>query len=147
MVVDMPEWNPKRLTEHSPKLATGLTLEHATIVTADLAVNFLGLESARILGTPFMIMLMEITSRNCVKPHLAEGFDTVGTLVNVRHLASTPIGARVRFTSELINISGKRVTFKVEAFNEKEKIGEGEHERAIIDVARFAVRVAEKKDG
>jgi fluoroacetyl-CoA thioesterase len=123
----------------------GLTLEHATIVTADLAVNFLGLESARILGTPFMIMLMEITSRNCVKPHLADGFDTVGTLVNVRHLASTPIGSRVRFTSELITIIGKRVTFKVEAFNEKEKIGEGEHERAIIHVARFGERVAEKR--
>ena len=141
----MPEWNSKSTSEHSPRLAVGLSLEHATIVTADLAVNFLGLEAARILGTPFMIMLMEITSRNCVKPHLAEGFDTVGTLVNVRHLASTPIGSRVRFTSELINIIGKRVKFKVEAFNEKEKIGEGEHERAIIHVARFGERVAEKR--
>lgn len=93
-----------------------------------------------------MIMLMEITSRNCVKRHLPEGFDTVGTLVNVKHLAATPLGAKVRFTSELIGISGKRVMFKVEAFDENEKIGEGEHERAVIDVARFAQRVSRKRE-
>ena len=135
------------MPEYSSQLTLGLRLEHSTIVTADLAVNFLGLESARILGTPFMIMLMEITSRNCVKRHLPEGFDTVGTLVNVKHLAATPLGAKVRFTSELIGISGKRVMFKVEAFDEEEKIGEGEHERAVIDVARFAQRVSRKREG
>ncbi len=132
---------------YSPALTLGLRLEHSTIVTADLAVNFLGLDSARILGTPFMIMLMEITSRNCVKGHLPEGYDTVGTVVNVKHVAATPIGAKVRFTSELIGISGKRVMFKVEAFDETEMIGEGEHERAIIEVARFAQRVSKKRDG
>ena len=132
---------------YSPELTLGLRLEHSTIVTVDLAVNFLGLESARILGTPFMIMLMEITSRNCVKPYLPEGFDTVGTLVNVKHLAATPLGSKVRFTSELIGISGKRVMFKVEAFDNEEKIGEGEHERAVIEVARFAQKVSRKREG
>ena len=127
------------------ELTIGLKLEHNTIVTADLAVNFLGLESARVLGTPFMIMLMEMTSRNCVKPHLPEGFDTVGTVVNIRHLAATPLGAKIRFTSELIGQAGKRVTFKVEAFYETDKIGEGEHERAVIDVARFGARMSEKR--
>ena len=135
------------MPQYSPELTLGLRLEHSTIVTADLAVNFLGLESARILGTPFMIMLMEITSRNCVKPHLPDGFDTVGTAVNVKHLAATPLGAKVRFTSELIGISGKRVMFKVEAFDKEEKIGEGEHERAVIEVARFAQRVSRKGEG
>ena len=128
-------------------IPVGLKHEQNTIVTADLAVDFLGLESARVLGTPFLIMLMEITSRNCVKPHLPDGFDTVGTVVNVRHLAATPFGARVRFTSELTAITGKRITFHVEAFDESEKIGEGEHERAIIEVARFGERVARKKEG
>ena len=127
------------------ELRLGLKLEYSTIVTADLAVNFLGLDSARVLGTPFMIMLMEITSRNCVKPHLSEGLDTVGTVVNVRHLAATPLGAKIRFTSELIGIAGKRVTFKVAAFDETDKIGEGEHERAVIDVAKFAARVSQKR--
>ena len=127
------------------ELTIGLKHEHNTIVTADLAVNFLGLESARVLGTPFMIMLMEMTSRNCVKPHLPEGFDTVGTVVNIRHLAATPLGAKIRFTSELIGQAGKRVTFKVEAFYETDKIGEGEHERAVIDVARFGARMSEKR--
>lgn len=126
------------------ELKLGLRLEQSTIVTADLAVNFLGLESARVLGTPFMIMLMEITCRNCVKPHLPEGFDTVGTIVNIRHLAATPLGAKVRFTSELIGIEGKRVTFKVEAFDATDKIGEGLHERAVIDVAKFGARVSQK---
>ena len=130
-----------------PPLPLGLKLEHSTIVTSDLAVNFLGIESARVLGTPFMILLMEITCRNCVKPHLPEGFDTVGTVVNICHLAATPFEARVRFTAELIAVSGKRVTFKVEAFNENEKIGEGEHERAIINVARFGDKVSKKKQG
>ena len=133
------------MPEPTLHLPVGLKLEHSTIVTADLAVNFLGLESARVLGTPFMIMLMEMTSRNCVKPHLPEGFDTVGTIVNVKHLAATPFGAKVRFSSEVIEISGKRILFRVEAFDQQEKIGEGEHERAIIDVARFGERVSRKK--
>jgi fluoroacetyl-CoA thioesterase len=127
------------------ELKLGLKLEYSTIVTADLAVNFLGLESARVLGTPFMIMLMEMTSRNCVKPHLSDGLDTVGTVVNIRHLAATPLGSKIRFTSELIGIEGKRVTFKVTAFDEREKIGEGEHERAVIDIAKFGARVSEKR--
>ena len=72
------------------------------------------------------------------------GHDTVGTHVNVAHLAAAPIGMTVTFTAEVIRVDGRRVEFKVEAFDEKEKIGEGTHERAIINIAKFAARLAEK---
>jgi len=88
---------------------------------------------------------MEITARNTVKPHLLDGQDTVGTQVNVRHLAATPIGMQVRFYAEVLSVEGQRVLFKVEAHDEKEKIGEGTHERFIVDVGRFATRLQAKR--
>jgi predicted thioesterase len=72
-----------------------------------------------------------------MKPRLDAGFDTVGTRVDVRHLAATPMGMRVNFRSELIGVEDKRLLFKVEAFDDKEKIGEVTHERAVVDVAKI----------
>jgi predicted thioesterase len=114
------------------------------VVNADNAVKFLGMEGARVFGTPYMIANMEMTSRNLVKDHLEPGQDTVGTHVDVRHLAATPLGMRVRFRSEVIGVEDRRIRFRVEAFDEREKIGEGIHERAVINVARFASRVQAK---
>jgi len=85
-----------------------------------------------------------MTSRNSVKPFLDEGFDTVGARVDVRHLAATPLGMRVTFRSELTGIEDRRLFFRVEAFDEKDKISDGSHERAIIQVAKFAARVQAK---
>jgi predicted thioesterase len=115
------------------------------LVTTEVAVSFLGMEEARVLGTPWMILHMEITARNTVKHVLLDGQDTVGTQVNVRHLAATPIGMQARFYAEVLSVEGQRILFKVEAYDEKEKIGEGTHERFIIDVARFATRLQSKK--
>ena len=115
------------------------------LVTTDVAVSFLGMEEARVLGTPWMILHMEITARDTVKPLLLDGQDTVGTQVNVRHLAATPLGMQVRFQAEVLSVDGQRILFKVEAYDEKEKIGEGTHERFVIDVARFATRLQAKK--
>ena len=123
----------------------GLTGETHLLVTTDVAVSFLKLEEARVLGTPWMILHMEITARNTIMPHLLDGQDTVGTQVNIKHLAATPLGMRVRFYAEVLSVEGQRVLFKVEAFDEKEKIGEGTHERFIVDVARFATRLQAKK--
>jgi fluoroacetyl-CoA thioesterase len=75
-----------------PNIAPGLIGEHRRTVTPDIAVDFLGLEGARVLGTPFMIMLIEMTARNAMLPLLDPGYDSVGTEVCVRHLAATPIG-------------------------------------------------------
>src|ERR1035437_8448503 len=93
---------------------------------------------------PIMIGFMEMTCRNTVLPLLDAGYDTVGTHVNVAHLAASPIGMSVTFTAEVIRVDGRRVEFRVEARDEKEKIGEGTHERAIINIAKFATRLAQK---
>jgi predicted thioesterase len=118
--------------------------EFQLLVTSEVAITFLGTEGARVLSTPHMIGYMERTCRDTVLPLLEAGYDTVGTHVNVAHLAATPIGMSVTFTAEVIRVDGRRVEFRVEARDEKEKIGEGTHERAIINVAKFATRLAEK---
>lgn len=79
-----------------------------------------------------------------VQPHLRPDETTVGTLVNVRHLTATPGGMEVRAVARLDEVDGKRLTFTVEAFDAKEKIGEGVHERFIVSLSRFMARVAEK---
>lgn len=117
------------------------------LVADDNAVSFLGVDGARVLGTPYMIYYLEMTARNSVKPLLEEGYDTVGARVDVRHLAATPMGMHVTFRSEFIGREERRLFFKVEAFDEKEKVGEGTHERAIINVGKFAARVQAKATG
>jgi predicted thioesterase len=119
--------------------------EEKRLVTSENAISFLGEEGPRVLSTPHMIGLMEWTCRNTLVPLLDQGYDTVGTHVNVAHLAAAPIGMIVTFTAEVIAVNDRRVTFRVEARDEKEKIGEGTHERAIINVAKFATRMAAKK--
>jgi len=119
--------------------------EEKRLVTNENAISFLGLEGARVLSTPHMIGLMEWTCRNTVQPLLDAGYDTVGTHVNVAHLAAAPIGMIVTFSAEVIAVNDRRVQFRVEAWDEKEKIGEGTHERTIINVAKFATRLAQKK--
>lgn len=118
--------------------------EQVRLVTTENAISFLGMEGARVLSTPHLIGLMEWTCREAVFPLLDPGYDTVGTHVNVAHLAAAPIGATVTFTAEVLSTTDRRLLFRVEAFTEKEKLGEGTHERAIINIAKFATRLAEK---
>lgn len=121
-------------------------LKHQTVlsVTEHLAVDFMGSNAARVLGTAHMIYQLEITARDSVLPYLAPGQDTVGTYVEIHHCAATPIGMRATFNSELIEIEGRRLRFKVAAHDEAEEISYGIHERAIIDVARFSSKVLGK---
>jgi predicted thioesterase len=127
------------------QIPIGLKGEQKILVTTEVATNFLGLEGARVLSTPHMIGLMERTCRDAVLPLLDPGNDTVGTHVNVAHLAAAPIGMSVTFRAEVTAVTDRRIQFRVEAWDEKEKIGEGTHERAVINVAKFATRLAEKK--
>jgi len=122
----------------------GLKGEHKRRVTNDIAIDFLGLPEARVLGTPWMIMLLEMAARNSLMTVLDPGLDSVGTEVRVRHLAATPMGMEVRFESEVTAVDDRRVRFKVAAFDEKEQIADGTHERFVIHVERFAKRIAEK---
>jgi fluoroacetyl-CoA thioesterase len=126
------------------QIPIGAKGEQKVLVTPDIAIDFLGHEGGRVLATPHMIMLMEMTCRNLIKSFLEDGFDSVGTEVNVKHLAATPIGMSVTFTAEVLQATDKRVLCRVEAHDEREKIGEGTHERAVINVARFASRLASK---
>jgi len=123
----------------------GTSGEEKLLVTSEVAINFLGMEGARVLSTPHMIGFMERTCRNTVLPLLDAGYDTVGTHVNVAHLAATPMGTTVTFRAEVTKVGERRVEFRVEAWDETEKIGEGTHERAIVNVARFATKMAAKK--
>jgi fluoroacetyl-CoA thioesterase len=128
-----------------PGIPIGLKHEFRRRVTDEVAVDFLGLEDARVLGTPFLIMLLEMACRNAILPILEPGYDSVGTEVNMRHLAATPIGMEVTFQSEVIGVDDRRVRFKVEAFDDKEQIADGTHERFVVNVERFAKRLSEKK--
>jgi fluoroacetyl-CoA thioesterase len=125
-------------------LKIGATQEFQLLVTAEVAISFLEMDEARVLATPQMIRYMEWTSRNLALPLLEQGYDTVGTKVNISHLAAAPIGSNVLFRSEIISFEERRVTFQVSARTDDEMIGEGTHERGIINVAKFATRLAEK---
>jgi fluoroacetyl-CoA thioesterase len=125
----------------------GANHEENLVVSDEMAIRFLGLEAARVLSTPHMIGFLEMTSRNLIKQFVEPGEDSVGTLVNVRHLAATPIGMQVRFRSEVLSLDGRRVLCRVEAWDEREKVGEGTHERFVVNVARFGERVRAKAAG
>lgn len=125
-------------------LQTGLKLQNQATVDTRNAISFLGPDGPRVLATPALIMFLEMASRDLAKEHLEAGFDTVGTHVDVKHLAATPIGMGVTCHSELIEVNERRLRFRVEAYDEKEKIGEGFHERAIINIERFAERIRAK---
>jgi predicted thioesterase len=127
-----------------PSIQAGAKREERMLVTNEVAIDFLGMENARVLATPYLIGHLEMTARNLVKPMLEEGYDTVGTHVDVKHLAATPVGMAVTFHAEILSVDERRVNFRVEAFDEKEKIAEGVHQRFVVNVARFAARLAEK---
>ena len=115
--------------------------EETAVVGDENAIRFLGPEGPRVLGTPHMVGLMERTCRNLVLEMLDEGFDTVGTHVNVSHCAAANLGASVTFTAELLAVNERRVEFRVSANTPDKLIGEGFHQRAIIDVRRFRQKV------
>lgn len=121
--------------EFNIKLGMKAKLEK-TVEEKDTAREF-GSGAALVFATPMMIGLMEGAAMNAVKDYLPEGFSTVGTSVNIKHISATPVGKKVWAEAEIVEIDRKRLVFKVEAFDEDKKIGEGTHERFIIDEAKF----------
>jgi fluoroacetyl-CoA thioesterase len=128
------------------EIPTGTAGEYRLLVTAESAIDFLGSPEARMLSTPHLIGYMEMAARNSLLPYLDEGWDSVGTMVNIRHLSATPEGMSVRITSKVLGVDGQRVMFTVEAWDETEKIGEGTHERFVIHIPRFVSRLAGKRE-
>ena len=97
-----------------------------------------------VLGTPVMINLMEGAALAAVEHLLPAGHQSLGIHLDVRHVAATPIGMRVRATAELTHVDGRTLTFRVEARDERETIGDGTHQRVVVNVARFDQRVQAK---
>ncbi len=118
---------------------------HYTVSERDTASASAGEQLPPVFSTPRMIDLMETVAEESVAGLLDAGQTTVGVLVNVRHLAATPVGMPVRLRAELLEVDGSRLRFRVEAWDAVEKIGEGEHERFIINRQRFMQRVEGKK--
>ena len=98
-----------------------------------------------VFGTPFLGGLFEGVSADLMAPHLAIGETSVGISMNLKHTAPTPLGMIVRAVTEITQVEGRKITFKLEAFDEKEKIGEAVHERFIINADKFNQRLEAKK--
>src|SRR5438128_10165860 len=122
-------------------LQPGMSGESTTTVVHENTAARVGAGGVEVFGTPMMIALMENAAWKAVADSLEEGYVTVGILVNVRHLGATPLGQKVRATAELIEIDGRRLVFKVEAHDEKRKIGAGQHVRFIVGLERFMIRI------
>ena len=114
-------------------------------VTFDVTVARYHPEMPEVFGTPMMIYLMEIAAADAIESHLPKGWASVGIVVNVKHLAATPVGAVVTAIAEVIEVGDNTVTFKVEAHDGVELIGEGTHTRASINIERFMKRASSKK--
>jgi fluoroacetyl-CoA thioesterase len=131
--------------DFSAFIQPGMSLETAFQVEEQHTAAHIGSGSLRVLATPIMIGFMERTSQRLLAQRLPAGFSSVGMLVNVRHLAPTPLGANVRVRSEVLAVDGLRVTFSVQAWDQIEQIGDGQHQRMVIDEARFLRRVETKQ--
>ncbi len=128
------------------QIVPGLIGRATTTVTPENTAKHLGSGNALVFATPAMIRLMEIAGVKAVDHLLPEGYRTVGVGVDVRHLAATPLGMNVTATAELVAVDGRKLTFRVVAHDELDKIGAGTHTRMIIDVERFNRRVQEKAE-
>ena len=126
------------------ELKPGLVGESNTIVTGELTAASHGSGLVPAFATPAMIALMENASVAAIQKHLPAGQTSVGIEVNIKHLAATPVGMRVRARSQVIAVDGRRVSFQVEAWDDKEKIGEGTHARMVVDDTRFKERISQK---
>ena len=126
-------------------LTVGASGQAVTRVTADNTAECFGNAGAAVFATPMLVALMERAAIDALRPYLAAGQRSVGTRVEISHLAATPVGMTVKATATLMEVAGKKLTFTVEAYDDREKVGEGRHERYIIDTAKFLSKIATKK--
>ena len=126
-------------------IAPGIKGHLEQVVTPEMSAARIGSGLVEVFATPMMVALVERTCNESVLPLLESGQGTVGTLVNVAHTAATPVGMRVWCDSELVEVDRRRLVFRVAAFDECGPIGDGTHERFIIDTARFQEKALGKK--
>ncbi len=125
-------------------LNTGITNRAEVMVTKDNIAGAVGSGTVEVFATPEMINLMERCCSDSVAEYMEEGCTTVGSLVNVTHLSATPIGMKVWCESTLTQVEGRKLKFQVKAYDDKGLIGEGVHERFIINVEKFMARTMGK---
>jgi fluoroacetyl-CoA thioesterase len=104
----------------------------------------IGSGKVHVLATPVMINLIEAAALDAIERFLPPGYQSLGTVLNVRHIAATPVGMTAKATAEVVKTEGRTVFFKVEAHDEKDLIGDGTHERVVVNVAKFDERVQRK---
>jgi fluoroacetyl-CoA thioesterase len=125
-------------------LPAGLTGTAELVVGEQHTAPRIGSGRIRVLATPVMINLIEAASLAAVEQSLPENHQSLGTHLDVTHVAATPVGMRVRATAEVVKVEGRTIWFKVRCDDERELIGEGTHERVVVNVERFDKRVQDK---
>ena len=126
------------------ELRSGLTGTSEIVVGTRDTAPHVGSGKIGVLATPIMVNLMEAAALQAVERYMPPGYQTVGTHLDVKHFAATPVGLRVRAHAELVKVDGRTLTFTIRAVDEREAIGEGVHERLIINVERFDQRMQKK---
>ena len=122
----------------------GLAKEETFMVEEGHTAMHVGSGASRVLATPWMIAFMERISHRLLAEHLPQGFSSVGVLVNVRHLAPAAVGSPLRVRAAVLEVEGMKVTLSIEAWDDTEQVGAGQHERFVIDTERFLQRVNKK---
>ncbi|MBR6672819.1 MAG: thioesterase family protein [Alistipes sp.] len=122
-------------------IEVGLKYESQTVVSTTNTANTLGSGDMEVFATPAMIALMENAAMMAVAPHLDEGASTVGIEMATSHIKASPIGATITASAELISAEGRKLSFKVKAWDEQGVIGEGNHTRFVVDRERFLSKV------
>ena len=126
------------------QIAAGLSGSAELVVGEQHTAPRTGSGMVRVLATPVMINLIEAAALAAVEHLLPEGYQSLGTHLDVHHVAATPVGMRVRATAEVVKTEDRTVYFRVEARDEKDLIGHGTHERVVVNVAKFDQRVQRK---
>lgn len=127
-------------------LKQGLLGKEQIIVSHSNCALTMGSGSLEVYATPAMVALMECAAANSVKAHLEPGKTTVGVSIDVKHVSATPLGMTITCESELVEVDGKRLVFRITASDKCGVIGTATHERMIIDVKRFMEKAASKKE-
>ena len=122
----------------------GIKNTKTIIVTADKTAEAMGSGTLPVFATPAMVALMENAAAESVETLVGEGNTTVGTVINVKHLAADPVGAEVTCESELVEVDGRKLTFEIKVFDREGVVGEAYHERFVIDKTRFMDKVQKK---
>jgi len=126
------------------KVVTGLRGSATLVVKEEHTAPSIGSGKVRVLATPVMINLIEAAALAAVEHLLPAGYQSLGTHLDVRHIAATPVGMRVTATAEVTRVEGRTVDFRVEARDEKDLIGDGTHQSVVVNVAKFDQRVQRK---